>query len=364
MGTSTRIAFNVFVVFLAVLGGLYQIYLKPLLFMAGISPARVIRPLGNQRCKGVPELQACEEIVLHQPTGIVYLACSTLSSRAHWIPAMNQLNVTGASNEDYVATYDPATSRVTRLTTSNFNDGRGLSLHGMDVVASESHPEHLFIYLVNHRIPLGDASAVDVGADSVIEIFSTTVGGTAMHHIKTVEHPIIITPNSIVGSADGKSFYFTNDHAVRVGLVRMLDLLGRKSSSIGYCHIEEGCKYALTKTHASNGITRAPNGTLYVGDSVEGRVDVLEQQADDTLVITDSIKTDYFIDNLAVDADGQLWAAAIPFFMLAGKHMANPSLLSPSAALRLSINTGPNSFYGEKFRVENARLFPGSAQNV
>jgi arylesterase/paraoxonase len=93
-------------------------------------------------------------------------------------------------------------------------------MHGMDVVASKTDPDILYIYLVNHRIPLGPQSAREVGADSVIEIFSTTVEGTTMRHLHTIEdHNVIITPNSVSGSADGKSFYFTNDHAVRVGAV-------------------------------------------------------------------------------------------------------------------------------------------------
>jgi len=32
--------------------------------------------------------------------------------------------------------------------------------------------------------------------------------------------------------------------------------------------------------------------------------------------------------------------------------MRNPSLLSPSIAAKISINTGPNAFYGEKYKVE------------
>ena len=162
------------------------------------------------------------EIVLHQSTGVIYLACSSLYSRSHWIPAIGSLNASGASNEDYVATYDPATSQVSRLKTPDFNNGRGLSLHGMDVVPSSSDPQELFVYLVNHRVPLGNRSAEQIGADSVIEIFKTTVGGNALTHIKTVENPIIITPNDVVGSADGKSFYFTNDNDAKVGLVRPL----------------------------------------------------------------------------------------------------------------------------------------------
>lgn len=150
----------------------------------------------------------------------MYVACSTPFSRTQWIPALDWLNSASASTDDYVATYDLSSGRVTRLARKEFNAGRGLSLHGMDVVASKTDPQTLYIYLVNHRIPLEPNSASEVGADSVIEIFSTTVGGTAMHHLHTIEdHRVIIAPNSVSGSADGKSFYFTNDHAVRVGAV-------------------------------------------------------------------------------------------------------------------------------------------------
>ena len=92
----------------------------------------------------------------------------------------------------------------------------------MDVVPSSSNPKELFIYLVNHRIPLGDRNAQQVGADSVIEIFKTSVGGAVLTHIKTVEDPIIISPNDVIGSADGKSFYFTNDQPAKIGLVSFL----------------------------------------------------------------------------------------------------------------------------------------------
>jgi len=362
MGTLTRIALNVFIAFLALAAGLQHIYLKPMLERFGLRPPRVIQPLGNEKCKGIPELQACEEIILHQPTGILYIACSTPSSREHWLPTLAQFNATGASTKDYVATYDPATSRVTRLITPDFNSGRGLSLHGMDVVPSKWNPKELFVYLVNHRIPLGGAVPAEVGADSVIEIFTTTVGRSrALKHRKTIEDPIIVAPNSVSGSDDGESFYFTNDRGVRVGpSIRYLEYLGHSNSSVGYCHVNEGCKYALTKTHASNGITTASNGTVYLADSTFGVVNILEQQSDHALVITDSIKTDMVIDNLAVDAAGQLWVAGIPRALALLRHMKDPSSPSPSTAFRLSINTGPNSFYGEKYRVQKVFEDDGS----
>lgn len=132
---------------------------------------------------------------------------------------MGRLNSSGRSEDDYVATYDPKTSRITRLTVTKYASARGLSLHGMDVVPSLSKPSELFVYLVNHRKPLGGKNAAEVGADSSIEIFKTSVGTKVLTHVKTVEDPVILTPNDVVGSPDGKSFHFTNDRGAKTGLV-------------------------------------------------------------------------------------------------------------------------------------------------
>jgi arylesterase/paraoxonase len=120
--------------------------------------------------------------------------------------------------DDYIATYDPATGAVTRLTFSGFPATQGYSSHGLDVVPSASNPGQLFVYAVNHRKPVRGPGKL-IGADSVVEIFEATVGGNILTHLKTVESPVINTPNDIIGASDGKSFYFTNDHGVKVGFV-------------------------------------------------------------------------------------------------------------------------------------------------
>ena len=159
------------------------------------------------------------EIVLHQPSGILYLACAhTPSSRAQWLPAMNRLNATGQSGSDYIATYDPITSEVSRLDITNMPN-RGISVHGMDVVPSSAKPNELFLYIVNHRQPVGGNDARMTGADSSIEIFTTLVGSQKVEHYATIEDPLIITPNDVVGSPDGKSFHFTNEYRTKVGAV-------------------------------------------------------------------------------------------------------------------------------------------------
>ncbi|KAG6813313.1 hypothetical protein H0H92_012126 [Tricholoma furcatifolium] len=324
---------SILVAVLAVVAAFYQLSLKPILITAGLW--RQIQPLSNNNCITVPQLQACE------------------SNRTAWTPALSFLNAQSASFDDYVAIYDPASGRVTRLKFVNFNNNRGFSAHGMDVVHSSSNPEELFIYLVNHRAPLASHSAQAVGADSSVEVFKTIIGSDTLTHIRTVEDPVIHCPNDLVGYPDGQSFYFTNDHGAKVGLMREFDVFGRRTSSVGYCHAQTGCKYAIAKMHGNNGIARALNDTFYVGNSLMGGITVLERQSDDSLVITDAIHTDRPLDNISLDSRGALWAAGFPdvptlFF----KHFRNFSIPAPSSALRASINTGPSSFYGEKYKLD------------
>jgi arylesterase / paraoxonase len=156
--------------------------------------------------------------VLHTPSGFLYLACSTLVSRRHWLPALGVFEEDPVALDDYIATYDPATGAVTRLAFEGFPTPQGYSSHGMDVVPSTSNSTELYVYAINHRRPV-QGSGKKVGANSVVEIFKTTVGGNTLTHLKTVEDRVIDTPNDLVGSSDGKSFYFTNDHGAKVGVV-------------------------------------------------------------------------------------------------------------------------------------------------
>jgi hypothetical protein len=131
------------------------------------------------------------------------------------------------STLDYVATYDPShankpSKAIKRLTLKGFNDPRGLHVHGLDVVPSRNNPKLLYVYLVNHRPQPTTAAntSAEIGADSVIEVFSTKLGSDTLLHIKTVRDPrIIVTPNDVSGSPDGNSFFFTNDHSVKLGRV-------------------------------------------------------------------------------------------------------------------------------------------------
>ncbi|KAH0827506.1 hypothetical protein J3R83DRAFT_4219 [Lanmaoa asiatica] len=366
------------VVFIALLGAFY-VHIRPALSAAGVG--RIIDPVGNHNCKIVPQLQACEKLVLHQPTGLIYLACSTPHSRTHWTPTLDRLNASGSTGLDYVATYDPRTDAINRLTFSGPLSPSGISLHGMDVVPSFDDPSVLYVYLVNHRKPeLTDAWKV--GADSVIEVFRTHIKGSTLDHVRTFRDPsVLVTPNDVVGSPDGKSVHFTNDHKHKTGFRRLVSLLAlTHDTSVGFCHADQGCKFAYTGLHASNGIVKGTdNDTFYVADCVLGGVAVLERQSDNTLAFTEIIKTDRGLDNLAIDANGALWAAGRlavlypispnnnkPYAGLsdalgmATRQINDPSALVASSALRITVNRGLGSFYGEKYNID--KVFEDSGE--
>jgi hypothetical protein len=70
---------------------------------------------------------------------------------------------------------------------------------------------------------------------------------------------------------------------------RLLEFFGLARTSVGYCHVDEGCKIAMDGLPGSNGIARAQNGTIYVANSKFGQIHVLEEQNDHSLVLSDII---------------------------------------------------------------------------
>lgn len=351
------VVISVLAVLVAALGILYQVYLSPLLVIGGAF--RSVEPLNTDQCRAVEGIQACEKFVIHS-SGLLYLACEpSLWSRIEWSPGGNRFNATAfraRSDPDYVATYNPRSGKITKLQLSGFTEPRGLSLHGMDVVPDEHDADILWVYLVNHRPPLDPTvDAAKIGADSAIEIFKTRVGTRTMEWVKTVEDPsVIVTPNDIIGGANGQEFWFTNDNVAKIGLARLLHILFRmKSTWVGYCHVDAGCKVAADELYVSNGIVRASDGTVWVGSSGSGDITIHEQQADKTLVPTQVIKTGRPIDNLSLAPDGSVIAATLPkalqFISQSGK---DPNIPSPASAHRISINKGHTSYFGEKYKVE------------
>ncbi|CAE6474296.1 unnamed protein product [Rhizoctonia solani] len=305
------------------------------------------------------ELKSCEKLIVH-PSGLVYLACtSSPESRIDWMPSLFRLNSSALRDRtsmDYVATYDPYTHAVTRLDVIGLNDPRGLNLYGLDVVSDEVDSDILWVYLINHRPPLDPlVDAHHVGADPAIEVFKTHLGSNVIEWVRTLEDSnIIVSPNDVVGGKNGKELWFTNDRRSKTGVVRALidGVFGVKSTTVGYCHSDTGCKIAADELYGSNGLARAQDGNFWVASTFGGYITIHEHQADNTLVPTEIIQVGLPIDNLAASSDGSMVAATLPKMFDIMKAGKNTGFTAPSSAHRISINTGRGSYYGEKYKVE------------
>jgi hypothetical protein len=99
---------------------------------------------------------------------------------------------------------------------------------------------------------------------------------------------------------------------ILVGYRKELDIyIG--GGNVAYCPPSGPCKAAThSKFRFPNGLVRGTDGLVYVPESAGGSIHVMELQTDGTLREIDSIKIGMPIDNLSVDANGDIWAAGLP----------------------------------------------------
>ncbi|GAK63104.1 serum paraoxonase/arylesterase [Moesziomyces antarcticus] len=327
-------------------------------------------------CTKIPELEACEDMWLHRPSGLLYLACSDIKSRLSWLPAVDNLDVTGRSNTDHIAILDtkgsgPIASRITRVKPVGYTDT--LNLHGLSVweipAKSPELKPTLRVFVNNHRPPIDPVSktvvdAKTVGANSTFELFETTLGEGRMRHVRTYAGEAVRTPNR-PAAVGPDSFVFTNDHKTKTGKGRILDFFLSRSD-LGFCD-KSGCKIANPGPfYYPNGLVRSakfPN-RIYVPASADANIRVFELQADNTLTLIDVIHTGYPSDNITVDEDDNIYTASFPNVpKLLAKFKDPENVASPTTVLKISRNYDKDQFFGKKWNVEKLLEDDGSGMS-
>ncbi|KAF9029514.1 calcium-dependent phosphotriesterase [Hymenopellis radicata] len=354
---------TILTVFAVVAAAVYQLYVSPLMKLLGVG--RTVQVFGHSdRCYTVPEVPGCEKLVLHHASGTLYMSCSTLAQRAVWLNP-SKTDTRPFKDANYIATYDHAHRKATRVILKDFPWAEeSIAFHGMDVVPSSLNHNELFVYLVHHRLPPPEQDPASVGFHSTVEVFRTFVGSDTLTHISTVDDPVhMLVPNDVLGSSDGKSFFFTNSGTMQTGFTRNFRELLNPSSTVVYCHGGQ-CKVAISGLSYANGITAAPNGTVYIASTIARGIRVLDRQEDNSLVLDDLIPTEEIFDNLSIDEDGILWGAGIPRAFDAVDTMKNSSIPCPSIAKSFAINTGTSSFYGEKYKIDTVFSDDGNVMSL
>ena len=291
-----------------------------------------------------PLLEGCEDIWLDGQGRKLYATCTSLDSRMGWSPGGNKYNISARSRTDHISVLDidqPGSDGLyglRQLKVGGYQDD--LDLVGFDV---RKIGGRLRFWLINHRPPIDHSTgefldAYAVGANSTIEIFDLDDDTETLEHVKTIASDAILSPNNLAVEEDGLAFVITNDHNTKVGTFRDLEMLVGGGGSLTYCRSDTGKCHVAAKEGFSfaNGIAYDTNGLYYVAHSVTGHLTV-HKMVDGQLLKIDEIRTGYPVDNLSLDAEGNLIVAAFPDSIAFLKAMSDPYNVNVPATV-LAVN--------------------------
>ncbi|KAK1251543.1 hypothetical protein MKX07_007022 [Trichoderma sp. CBMAI-0711] len=319
----------------------------------------------------------CEDLHLHEPSGLIFTACEDdVASRRKWFPPIEHFaNPSTERMRGKLEVIDPKTFEAKVLELKGFSGP--FVTHGIDVIDDPEKPqgEAVYIFAVNHKPnpehygENGNAKAPK--SHSVVELFHHVLGSDKARHVRTIWHPLIVTPNDIFAESP-TSFFVTNDHYYTDGLLRNIEtalplarwtnVLHVRLENLGTAGDEGGdsagvhASIALEKLHNLNGmghargsdevlVTSCGSGLVHMGE--------IRGEADDTgnkvIRVKESIEfaspvdnPSYFRDpyaNTTFDASGIVASGptrGIDFLESKGKEF----VLDPNMVWKATLNSG------------------------
>ncbi|AWV97085.1 SMP-30/gluconolactonase/LRE family protein [Arcticibacterium luteifluviistationis] len=172
----------------------------------------------------------------------------------------------------------------------------------------------------------------------------------------------LISPNDLV-ALDTATFYFTNDHGLKHGLERELkDFMLDKN---GYVVLYNNGNYAKVSQDIAypNGINVSLDGKyLYVASTTEGVLYIYENNTSGKpLKMVDSHYAETGLDNIELDADGNLLIGSHPQLLKFVSHAKKASNRSPSQVLKIVYLPDTDyKFLQEELYLDNGDPLSGS----
>jgi len=210
------------------------------------------------------------------------------------------------------------------------------------------HPHGISLY----RAPGGALTLMAVNhrasGESSVDIFGVTetktANGTAVVTLKergSVRSSLIFSPNDVAAVGPDR-FYVTNDHTSRTDLGRMLEIyLLLPRANVVYYNGEVP-RLAADGLHYANGIALSHDGSkLYVAETLGRAVRTYDvQPVSGSLVLKNEYSLPAGLDNIDVDASGNLWVAGHPKLFAFLDYAKDPAKPSPSEIFKVTAVNG------------------------
>ncbi|KAG6002147.1 hypothetical protein E4U43_001162 [Claviceps pusilla] len=309
-----------------------------LLYLAELPRASIVLGLWRQPAKSlvtdphdfhiIPDTVHCEDLHYHEPSNLLFTACEgTEHTRQAWFPALTVLGdpTTGLKAQGALEVIDPRTMKSKKLKFTNFNGP--FITHGIDIIddPERQEGEAIYIFAINH-VPspayAQDKNTKEPKARSIIEVFHHFIGSDTVDHVRSVWDPLITTPNDIVAMSP-TSFFVTNDHYYREGLLRQVEVLfyGAKWSNVIYVEFQDladgsfrdddygvRASVVIEGLHNNNGLGHGPTPSdILIGSAASGRIrlgEILSPSSKPgsdgtppTIILKETIEFDSVVDN-------------------------------------------------------------------
>jgi hypothetical protein len=311
----------------------------------------------------------CEDISfweLHGPDGRleerrVVVSCD--AGRRQWNTVMGPL--LNPEPRGSLWTYSPTSGQTTRLSLQGFPANHTFHPLGLEAYPSYS-ANGSYLYVVNHA-----------AHKTVVEHFLLSPTSNVARYIRTIEHPLFLSPNAIALTSP-TSFYVTNDHV----FTRRLPLVGSVlplietflalplsfTAHVTLDPIHTAQSPVISHTIVapfvaiSNGIAISPSGLqVAIASSSTGSIHFYSRNtATNALTYTTSVLVPFIPDNLHYDHDGKLISAGHPHIRSLTRAVENKTAVAPSWVVSIS-PSNPQLEYDQKAPYSASHVVPPSA---
>ncbi|MEL6363790.1 MAG: SMP-30/gluconolactonase/LRE family protein [Pseudomonadota bacterium] len=180
-------------------------------------------------------------------------------------------------------------------------------------------------------------------------------------HAETVTSPMLTSPNDVFATGP-RTFYVTNDvEAGRDTLLGTAHALLQKPTGTVYLFRDGEWSSVASGLRFANGIAvNAAGDRAYVAEASGKSVALFARSEDGALDPMRTFELDTSVDNINLDAEGDLWIGAHPKPLELQPHERDLDHLSPSEVVRVRFGASAAEDERETVFLDDGRLLSGS----